>query len=136
MSRLLMRSKRVRHRGVVPTRKVLQAKRKKLLSEIRAAIKPYDQAAQSGHPGTVADSAQLRKLQATILGLQHELTREGAANPHALAALQHIETSLGNLAGGRDAHDPRQAMTHYEAALKALGQASQQAKRAGHDWPL
>jgi hypothetical protein len=131
-----MSSKRVRHRRVSPTRKILLAKRKKLLSEIRAATRPYDQAAQSGHPGRVDDSRQLKKLQSTIHDLQHELTQEGAANPRALAALQQVDTSLVELARAHQAHDPRQAMSLLEAALKALNQASSEAKKAGHDWPL
>jgi hypothetical protein len=89
---------------------------------------------QSGPPDI---AGPIRDLQSQLRALITDLADDPTSAAQAIRrALRDIDESLATLNESQTATDPAKVMSAMEAALRAFGRASLEAKRAGKSWVL
>lgn len=118
------------------TRRVLLRDRRRVRSSAERIAAELNAAARS--PQAKPDIAtSVKKLQATLHSLANELAPEPGSRPQsAVKALKSLNVSLTKLNEAVSASDPNVAMRAFESGLRAFGQATRDAKKAGSDWAL
>jgi hypothetical protein len=122
--------------GRRPVRKLLHAKRSKVLSESRALTQQLQSSLSA--PTSTGATKEILQLRSTLKALRKEVHSHGTGKhtstvTGALSDYEQALTRLATATGGTDINKTEEALAE---GIEFLEMARTEAKAAGADWPL
>lgn len=117
---------------------LLRAKRRVILKECSKVAGLLRDQLASTVPGKVETSYTVRNLRSTLRQLRAQVRRDstGSRSKLVAAALNDLDRSLAKFEQATRTADPGLAAEILADGKRALDQARDKAKAAGHDWQL
>lgn len=118
------------------SRSRLSAKGRRLLRKKRGRLRLEAEGILTDYQNGAATAQGLRKLQASVRSLHHQLATSAGGTSPVTVALLNLDASLGHLLQAQHATDGAETTRQFQAGLTALSEAYRHAHAAGHDWAL